>query len=952
MSQFVAGQRWINDAEILMGLGTVLAVEHRTVSILFHITGETRTYAKESAPLTRIRFKKGDAITDVQKRPLTILEVNEKNALIVYTVETAEGEVILLEERDLDTSIQLNKPLDRLLSGQIDDNKWFRLRYQAWQYQLKNHNSGVNGLTGARTSLIPHQLYIANEVANRYAPRVLLADEVGLGKTIEACLILHQQLNTGRASRVLIIVPEALIHQWIVELLRRFNLYFSIYDEERCVAISQSTNFNNPFEDEQLIICSLNLLTKNPNRLNEVLSAQWDLLIIDEAHHLEWSQESVSEEYSLVEQIAKKSKGLLLLTATPEQFGKESHFARLRLLDPDRFNDYEHFLQQENQYQIIADLIEKINSGETLSDGLLHHLSSLESNIDVGRVRAGNLSPHEKNEITHHLLDCHGTGRILFRNSRATIHGFPKREVLPYPLQCPEQYTQAFIDNTQGVEAQLQPEHLYKGETEWTQFDPRVNWLVSILDSIENEKVLLITHYAKTAIELSSALKSQYGIASSVFHENLSIVERDKRAADFADNETGVQILLCSEIGSEGRNFQFAHHLVLFDLPFNPDLLEQRIGRLDRIGQSQTINIQIPYFADSAQKRLYDWYHYSLNAFHQTCPAGAQIFSQNKRELIQILDLKTTSDEDAQFFIEQCKLQYDELNQTMQEGRDRLLEFSSCRTDIAKKLKQRIELFEKQSMLKPFMSDLFDCYGVSIEEHKAGSYVLNPAEHMVGHFPGLHEDGMTVTFDRNIALGNDDMHFLSWDHPLVLNGLDMLLSNEMGNTSVCSVKALNLGPEFEPGQLLIQTVHILNIDIPARFKDTINQQQLQALPVLSTFTEDAKDISQHFSATSFNRVDRSIAKQIVQLKEKEIKHVVSVIEDRINQKAASDLKQHYAANLLILEHEISRLKALKKVNPQVRDEEIEFFESQLSAFEIALTYPLSRLDAIKLIITL
>ncbi|VAW71606.1 RNA polymerase associated protein RapA [hydrothermal vent metagenome] len=951
MSQFVAGQRWINDAEILMGLGTVLAVEHRTVSILFHITGETRTYAKESASLTRIRFKKGDAITDNQKRPLTILEVKEKNALIVYTVETAEGKVFLLEECDLDTSIQLNKPLDRLLSGQIDDNKWFRLRYQAWQYQLKNHNSGVNGLTGARTSLIPHQLYIANEVANRYAPRVLLADEVGLGKTIEACLILHQQLNTGRASRVLIIVPEALIHQWIVELLRRFNLYFSIYDEERCLAISQSTDFANPFEAEQLIICSLNLLTKNPNRLNEVLGAQWDLLIIDEAHHLEWSQESVSEEYRLVEQIAKISKGLLLLTATPEQFGKESHFARLRLLDPNRFNDYEHFLQQENQYQIIADLIEKINSGETFSDSLLHHLSSLESNIDVECVRAGNLSTHEKTEITHHLLDCHGTGRILFRNSRTTIHGFPKREVLPYPLQCPAQYTQAFIENTQ-VETQLQPEHLYKGDTKWTQFDPRVNWLISVLESIDNEKVLLITHYANTAIELSSALKSQYGIASSVFHENLSIIERDKRAADFSDNDTGVQILLCSEIGSEGRNFQFAHHLVLFDLPFNPDLLEQRIGRLDRIGQSQTINIHVPYFEDSAQQRLYHWYQYSLNAFNQTCPAGAQIFSQNKSQLIQILDLKTTSDEDAQLFIEQCKLEYNELNHTMQEGRDRLLEFSSCRTDIAKKLKQRIELFEQQSMLKPFMSDLFDCYGVSIEEHKAGSYLLSPAEHMAGNFPGLHEDGMTVTFDRNIALSNDDMHFLSWDHPLVLNGLDLLLSNEMGNTSVCSVKAINLGPEFERGQLFIQTVHILNIDIPARFKNTINQQQLQALPVLSTFTEDAKDISQHFSATSFNRVDRSIAKQIVQLKEKEIKHVVSIIEDSIKQESASDLKLHYAANLLILEHEISRLKALKKVNPQVRDEEIEFFESQLSAFEIALTYPLSRLDAIKLIITL
>ncbi|MCW8936179.1 MAG: RNA polymerase-associated protein RapA [Gammaproteobacteria bacterium] len=944
MSEFVIGQRWISDAELMMGLGTVLAVEHRTVSMLFHATGESRTYAKESAPLTRIRFNIGDQISDIHKRSLIVEDVIEEDSLIIYQVKTTDNNLELLEERDLDTSIQLNKPLDRLISGQVDKNKWFDLRYQTWQNLLKNYNSDVSGLTGARTSLIPHQLYIANEVASRYAPRVLLADEVGLGKTIEACLILHQQITRGRANRVLIIVPDALIHQWLVELLRRFNLYFSIFDEERCLAITESSNFSNPFNAEQQILCSLNLFLENPQRFEQVINTEWDLLIIDEAHHLLWSTDHVSEEYKLVEKMSTTTKGLLLLTATPEQFGKQSHFARLRLLDPDRFSDYDSFVQQENQYQIIADLIEKISANESLSDSYITHLLSLESNINVDSAKSGNLSDKEKNSIIHHLLDCHGTGRVLFRNTRAAIKGFPQRKVTSYSLDTPEQYKS--LSDSSVIDS-LHPERLVSKTVKWTIFDPRVKWLVDLLNQFKNEKILLITHYAETAIELSSALKTQFGIASSVFHEQLSIVDRDKRAADFADYESGVQVLMCSEIGSEGRNFQFSHHLVLFDLPLNPDLLEQRIGRLDRIGQTQTINIHVPCFKSSAQERLYHWYDIALNAFNNTCPAGAEIFSKYKDELINILDVSNCDNDTFEAFIERCKEDYNELNQAMHDGRDRLLEYSSCRTDIARKLQSKIENFEQSSQLKPYMNDLFDCYGVNIEEHKLGSYIISPAEHMVGQFPGLSEDAMTITFDRNVALSNDDMHFLSWDHPMVLNGIDMLLSHEMGNTSVSSIKS----NDYEPGQLLIQTVHILNIEIPAEHQLDLTADQLQALPILSTLTESGEDISLEFKSYKFKSVAKNIARQIVQLKETVIKDSLSKISKDISEHATEYLQSHYSTNILILENEIDRLITLKTVNPQVRDEEIAFFESQLEVFKIAMQNPVSHLDSIRLIIT-
>src|SRR5690606_14407009 len=102
----------------------------------------------------------------------------------------------------------------------------------------------------------------------------------------------------------------------------------------------------------------------------------------------------------------------------------------------------------------------------------------------------------------------------------------------------------------------------------------------------------------------------------------MRLLERDRAAAFFADHETGSQALICSEIGSEGRNFQFVHHLVLFDLPFNPDLLEQRIGRLDRIGQTEIIRIYAPCLQNSAQAVMLHWYHDGLNALEKICPAG------------------------------------------------------------------------------------------------------------------------------------------------------------------------------------------------------------------------------------------------------------------------------------------------------------------------------------------
>ena len=147
----------------------------------------------------------------------------------------------------------------------------------------------------------------------------------------------------------------------------------------------------------------------------------------------------------------------------------------------------------------------------------------------------------------------------------------------------------------------------------------------------------MICASAETALELEQALRTQQGIRAAVFHEGLSIVERDRAAAYFAVSDGGAQVLICSEIGSEGRNFQFSHHLILFDLPLNPDLLEQRIGRLDRIGQQHTTEIHVPYMRGTAQEIMFRWYQEALEAFEHTCPTGHALFVQVKARLLNAL---------------------------------------------------------------------------------------------------------------------------------------------------------------------------------------------------------------------------------------------------------------------------------------------------------------------------
>ncbi|BDU71614.1 helicase-related protein [Mesoterricola silvestris] len=881
---FLPGQRWISRTEPDLGLGTVRQATDRSVTVHFGAAGETRTYASDQAPLRRVEYQAGDTVRDREDRSLVVEAVARRAGLLVYRGGGRE-----LAEADLGDRLAFSDPLQRLLAGDLEEPGAFALRVAALEWQHRRRKSPARGFAGGRVELLPHQLHIASEVAGRLAPRVLLADEVGLGKTIEACLILHRLLLTGRAARVLILLPDSLVHQWFLELYRRFNLWFHIYDEDRCRALEAGGA--NPFLDDQLVLCGLGLLAGSPERARQALEAGWDLLVVDEAHHLEGAA------YALVEALGAAVPSLLLLTATPEQLGVPGHFARLRLLDPHRFPDLDAYLRQADDYRAIADLAAGLLAPEPLPPPQAAALAAL-LGPDLG-ARLEESRP----EALNALLDRHGTGRAMFRNTRAAVAGFPARIVHLAPLEPSPR-------------------------------DPRLDWLADLLRST-GDKVLLICSTRAQAEAIAQGLKPRVRVKAAVFHEGLTLVQRDRNAAWFAE-PGGARILLCSEIGSEGRNFQFAHHLVLYDLPLDPDVLEQRIGRLDRIGQARDVEIHVPYPRGGAHEVLARWYHEGLDAFRTHLHGG--------RELLERFRDRLAAPGDVEGLVEATRAAREELRARLERGRDRLLELNSFRPGASAALLDELRRLDGDRALEGFLLTLFDRLPVDVEEVGPRTYQLGSMGVLAEALPGLSADGLTVTFDRERALAREELQFLTWDHPLVSGALDLLLGGG-GGTS-----CFGRWPDPKASALYLEAVYVLACAAPPQLHV---DRFLPPTPLRVVVDAQGRDLTAALPRALLARSARPAAGQGL-LARPEVRQellprmlaraggLAEARAPRLLAKARQDLAAH-------LDREIERLRALRRVNGGVSEGDIEGLLHQKAALDTHLREARLRLDAIHLV---
>jgi ATP-dependent helicase HepA len=952
---WVVGQRVVAEFEPELGLGTVVeVVGARLIEVSFPAASVKRRYSQQVAPLRRLVLNPGQKVKSKKGQTLVISEVQEQDGLFRYKSETGEK----VWEHELDHLVEDTTPLSRFLSGNWSHAKNADLRQTAWSLRGKSLHPDTRGLIGSRVSLLPHQLGIASELARREFPRVLLCDEVGLGKTIEAGLIFSSLRALGRANRVLVLVPEALEHQWLAEMYRRFQEMFSLVDEERCEQDMLSLG-KSSFSMNQKVLCSISFLAENSERLMEAAQEKWDLLIVDEAHRLEWDEEEPSVEWEIVRLLSERSRGLLLLTATPQRQGLETQFGLLHLVDQDRFPTLQAFKSQNEKVQKVASYAKQIQD-ENRSPVFLKELKSFfKEDTDLHKKIESFSEKGSADELLDCLVDRHGTGRVLVRNRRSRIRGFPERQLHSYPIESPKAWSiwldglakKTFSDSDLlALSAGLQSTSTKAPKADW--FHAKATALADFLQTVKGEKVLLICSSAKRVRELQEWLRNNTGVRSAIFDENLEIVERDRQAAWFAQDE-GAQILLCSEIGGEGRNFQFCHHLYLFDMPLHPDVLEQRIGRLDRIGQKDKIHIHSAFFAGTPEEVLLRWYEDGLDIF-RTPWNGAMLESHLQKEIKETLRAfldpevkKGAREKLLKSLLKNTKEWADLKREEHQKGVDLLVDITSFSRGRGLTLAEHIRKIDEQTDLKNFLEKAFNHFGVEMDKlDKNGAFKL--AAHsltFVESFPGLSASGeLSGTFNRDRALVQEELAFLTWEHPVVQGAFSLILEADVGRFTAGIVSGAK---SSEP--LVLELVHVLQPTAPAHLEVERDLPLQTLITYINVEGETIKE-PKGLESLSFQAIPPTLIEQILPLLRTKLNQSIDRVNKHLEKATAPIIQNAIKSYEERMAAELNRMKQLAKINPLISDEEVEAAIQKQKKGTSALKSTQPRLDSIRLLL--
>lgn len=427
-------------------------------------------------------------------------------------------------------------------------------------------------------------------------------------------------------------------------------------------------------------------------------------------------------------------------------------------------------------------------------------------------------------------------------------------------------------------------------------------------------------------------------------------MNRDRQAAYFADPE-GANILLSTEIGSEGRNFEFARHLILFDLPKLPDLLEQRIGRLDRIGQKNDIQIHVPYIEKSADELLMRWYHEGFNAFESSPRGATELYATVRPELIELLaecENGEFPEKKFQQFLGRTSELHESIEKKLEEGQDQLVEFNSFNHQKAMDFVKELKAEDDSTELRDFMLNLFNQLGVDTEDmNDPFTFFIRPGDNMyLPHFPGLDNEGMTITFKRENALKLEDVTFLSWDHPMVVGIMDFISSKEMGNCTIASWKTPSKESFLFEGYFLLSAVAEKRLQLQKWFPPTPLRVLLNAQMQDLTAKMPKKFIDENTQS-----LDAERRAQMKDLPKDFIKQCIKKGKELCIARAKQYKEKFRDEMLKAMDAEVERLEALRQVNPTVSETEILMLKYSKANLLKAMDKAELSLDSLRIIIS-
>ena len=427
--------------------------------------------------------------------------------------------------------------------------------------------------------LLEHQIRTAKTVLRRLRGRAMLCDEVGLGKTIEAGLILSELHLRGLVRSVLVLVPPSLIEQWQGELRRKFGLELTSHDDPTFRA--HGTAAWNAFDR---VIASVHTAKREPHR-SAILGRKWDMVVVDEAHHL---RNRTTQLWRFASELQKQF--ILLLTATPVQNNLEELFNLVTLLEPGLLSTARRFQRQfvDRRDKLTPRNVDELHAllGEVM---VRNRRNTVGLQFTRRWARTARLvqTPEEQTLyaavaefVRQHLRQAKGQGQLnrmaLLALQRAL--GSSSRAAAETLQRLSEQSRLTAEDRSALTGLAEQARRQVESS--------KVNRLLGVLAEFP-DKMVIFTQFRATQEMLEERLK-RVGHDVALFHGGLSRLEKEAAVERFRGP---AQLLLATESGSEGRNLQFAHAVCNFDLPWNPMKIEQRIGRLSRIGQDHDVHV-------------------------------------------------------------------------------------------------------------------------------------------------------------------------------------------------------------------------------------------------------------------------------------------------------------------------------------------------------------------------
>jgi len=746
------GHRVVHRFNPDLGPGVVRVIEDRTLVIEFAV-GEILRLAQDTDALIPLTIPVGARV-----------KLQTSDETVTIAAIPSPGRVRLTDGREVDEAdlwpLRTGGSLfDKLAQGEVESLERFSLRLDALHLAALREADGLGSFLGGRIRLFPHQLYAAESATTAPLVRWLLADEVGLGKTVEACLILNHLLRKGRADRTLVIAPETLTVQWLGELWRKYHQVFVLLDEKRLVDVEKDYGAGfNPFDAHRRVVLGLETLIERPDLTRQAIEAGIDLLIVDEAHHLRRPVgHPGNPAYRAVRPIADLGLHCLLLSATPLEDDAHGFFRLLQLLRPDEFpedEDFEKRLEAKTplppctsatRRQEIGGLPPREGKPVILADDSgWKKQAKMERAVRSGEVKDALERKNKLRSVRHALASGAALEKIC--NSRE----------------------KTLIDLARTAK----------------QRDPRLDWLAEMAPRwrAAGDKTLVFVAHRESLEAIKLAMSRRAHLRVGLFHEDLSPGQRDIEVAQFRLG-TGPSMLISTECGGEGRNFEFCTRLVLFDLPWNPMVVEQRIGRLDRIGRE--IPVEIVYFVPpeglgAAVARL----HESLGLFREPL-GGLERELSHVEPVIEQLALEPEFSPSHERFAEVIS--------EAREAQDRVLAAAyhelhrdPYRADLGDGILARVP-----PDLEDLTAEVVLAAGEQLEMHVEAhrgtarySFELGKRAR-VESIPGIAAGASFLgTFDREEAVQNENIDFFASGHPLVEGLLAHLDESSIGRVGL------------------------------------------------------------------------------------------------------------------------------------------------------------------------